>query len=139
MCPARFTGESVRFDQKPVEKEETEAPKEQKKKPLEKMTATELKEIARKIPDITGATSMKKEQLIAVIKEASGVKEEKPIIKRKKAAPKQEVNIKELKQKIIQFKEEKAAARAVRDRQKVDILRRRINRLKKQTRKVGQA
>jgi len=46
--------------------------------------------------------------------------------------------VKELKKKIVQFGLEKQKAREAKDRKKVDILRRRINRLKKQTRKVAQ-
>jgi hypothetical protein len=46
--------------------------------------------------------------------------------------------VKELKKKIGQFRLDKQKARETKDRKKVDILRRRINRLKKQTRKVAQ-
>jgi cell division protein FtsX len=114
--------------------------KEEKEKPPEKMTAKALREIAREIPGVSGVHAMKKEQLLEVIKEApQGAPEEQPVIKKRKKAPKQEVNMRELKQKIIQFKEKKEAARLARESKTVDILRRRINRLKKRTRKVAQA
>ena len=113
--------------------------KEEKEKPLDRMTATELREMAREIPDITGVHAMKKEQLLEVIKKAKGIEDEKPVKKRGKEALKQEVSVKELKEKIVLFKEEKKAARLSRERKKVDVLRRRINRLKKRTRKVAQA
>ena len=113
--------------------------KEEKEKPLDRMTATELREMAREIPDITGVHAMKKEQLLEVVKEAKGIEDEKPVKKRGKEALKQEVSVKELKEKIVLFKEEKKAARLSRDRKKVDVLRHRINRLKKRTRKVAQA
>ncbi len=103
------------------------------------MTAKELREIAREIPDVSGVHAMKKEQLLEVIKEAKGAPEEQPVIKKKEKAPKQEVSMRELKQKIIQFKEKKEAARLAKESKTVDILRRRINRLKKRTRKVAQA
>jgi len=117
------------------EKEE----KEEKEKLLDRMTATELREMAREIPDITGAHAMKKEQLLEAIKKAKGIEDEKPVKKRGKETLQQEVSVKELKEKIVLFKEEKKAARLSRDRKKVDVLRRRINRLKKRTRRVAQA
>jgi len=117
------------------EKEE----KEEKEKLLDRMTATELREMAREIPDITDAHAMKKEQLLEAIKKAKGIEDEKPVKKRGKETLQQEVSVKELKEKIVLFKEEKKAARLSRDRKKVDVLRRRINRLKKRTRRVAQA
>lgn len=120
-----------------VKNEEVQEEKKvEKEKPLDKMTSTELREMAREIPDITGVHAMKKEELLKAIKEAKGIKEEKPI---KKKAPKKTFDIKELKKSIIILKGEKKAARMTKDRKKVDILRRRINRMKKRTRKVAQA
>ena len=81
---------------------------------------------------------MKKEELVPVIKEAWGiVEEEAPAAKKKEVKP--GVTVKALKEKVAQFKQEKAAARDAGDRQKIDILRRRINRMKKRTRKAVQA
>jgi hypothetical protein len=122
----------------------TEEPKEEKKtpeekvpeKPLEKMTVKELKDLALKIPGLEGVTAMKKDELLAVIKEERGIKEEKPAKKKKKKIAKTELSVKELKGKILQLREEKRAAREANDRHRIDILRRRINRLKKRTRKV---
>ncbi len=119
--------------------EEDKEEKEEKEKPLDRMTATELREMALGIPEITGAHAMKKEQLLEAIKKAKGIEDEKPVKKKGKEVPKQGVSIKELKEKIVLFKEEKKAARLSRDKKKVDVLRRRINRLKKRTRKVAQA
>ena len=123
------------------EAEELEKPEEivAEEKPLDKMTAKELREIAAQIPDVEGAHAMKKEQLLEVIKKARGIKEEAPAEKREKRGAETEAIIKELKQKIILLKQEKEAAREARDRKKLDVLRRRINRLKKRTRKVAQA
>jgi hypothetical protein len=112
---------------------------EAKEKPLDKMTAKELREIAAKIPGVEGVHAMKKEQLLEVIKKARGIKEEAPAEKREKRGVEKDPRIKELKQKIILLQQEKEAARAARDRKKLDVLRRRINRLKKRTRKVAQA
>ena len=45
-------------------------------KPLEKMTVKALREIAKEIPEITGAHGMKKEELLAAINEVRGVNAE---------------------------------------------------------------
>jgi hypothetical protein len=123
-----------------------EEPKEEKKtpeekvpeKPLDKMTVKELKDLAFNIPGLEGVTAMKKDELLAVIKEKQGIKEEKPEKKKKKTIAKTELSVKDLKGKILQLREEKRAAREANDRHRIDILRRRINRLKKRTRKVLQ-
>ncbi len=131
-----------------IKKEEGQEVKEEeqgeKEKPLDKMTVKDLREIAVEIPDLTGVHAMKKDELLKVINEARGIKEEAPIEKSKekvskKKVSKQEVSVKELKQKVVRFKEEKGTARKAKDRKRVDLLRRRINRLKKQTRKLAQA
>jgi len=121
------------------EEEKEEKVAEEKEKPLDKMTAKELREIAREIPGVTGVSAMKKEQLLEAIKKARGIKEEAPVKKRKRLAAEKEAGIRELKQKIIFLKQEKEAAHKAKERKKVDILRRRINRLKKRTRKAAQA
>lgn len=115
-------------------REEEEIPE----KPLDKMTVKELKEVALRIPGLEGVTAMKKEELLAVIKEERGIEEEKPEKKKKKKVSKTELSVKELKGKILELREEKRAAREANDRHKIDILRRRINRLKKRTRKTMQ-
>jgi hypothetical protein len=118
-------------------KEEEKTPEEKvPEKPLDRMTVKELKEIALEIPGIEGVTAMKKDRLLAVIREERGIKEEKPKKKEKIAIT--ELTVKELKGKILQLRDEKRAAREAHDRHKIDILRRRINRLKKRTRKVAQ-
>ena len=132
--------DEIKDEEIKVEEEKEEKEKEEEKdKPLDKMTATELREMALEIPEITGAHAMKKEQLLEAIKKAKGIEDEVPVKKRGKRVLKQEISAKELKDKIIQLKEQKEEARLSRDRKKVDILRRRINRLKKRTRKVAQA
>jgi len=120
-----------------IKKEEIK--EEEKEKPLDKMTATELREMALGIPEITGAHAMKKEDLLEAIKKAKGIEDEVSVKKRGKTALKQEVSIKDLKKKIAYCKKDKEAARLAGDRKKMDILRRQINRLKKQTRRAAQA
>ena len=118
---------------KKAKKESPEPEADQEEKPLEKMTVKELKSIAREIPGVTGATAMKKDELLAIIKKHRGIEEEEV---KKKVASKAGVSIKDLKNKIITLRSYKEAARNEKDRKKVDILRRRINRLKKRTRKI---
>lgn len=113
------------------------APEAEKEKPLDKMTAKELREIALEIPGISGVHAMKKEELLAEIKEARGIVDEEPAKKKKKISPKKEVNAKELKAKVAKLLEEKRALPSEGNRKKRNVLRRRINRLKKQTRKVA--
>ena len=119
-----------------VKKEEIEA-----EKPLDKMTVVELREVAKEeIPGITGVTGMKKDQLLDAIKEARGVKEETPAKKKKKkktAGPKKDLTVKEMKQEILRLRAEREALRKEKDKKKLEIIRRRINRLKKMTRKAA--
>jgi hypothetical protein len=107
-------------------------------KPLEKMTVTELKEIAMAIPGVTGVTAMKKAELIDLIKKDRSINDEKPVEKRRKTK-KSDVVPGELKKKIVQLRGEKEKAREAGDKRKIDVLRRRINRLKKRTRKAVRA
>ena len=69
-----------------IEAEETA----EEEKPLDKMTAPELREIAREIPGVDGVHAMKKQELLAVIKEARGIKDEEPAKKSAKEIIQQE-------------------------------------------------
>ena len=125
--------------EKEESKEEKPAPEKMTTEiPLDKMTIKELKEIAREIPGVEGVTAMKKDELLVLIKEERGIKEEKPAEKEKVKAGEAGLSVKEMKQQIFLLRGQKKAAREARDRHRVDILRRRINRLKKRTRKVAQ-
>ncbi len=106
-------------------------------KPLDKMTAPELRQVAKEIPGMTGVHAMKKADLLDAIKEYQGIKDKEPKKKKKKVG-KVKLSVKEMKDKIAQLKKEKESARQASDRKKVDVLRLRINRLKKKTRKVAQ-
>ena len=50
-----------------------EEKKEFTEKPLDKMTVTELREIALEIPGITGVHGMKKPELLEAVKAAKGI------------------------------------------------------------------
>ena len=111
---------------------------EEVEKPLDKMTAKELREVAAKIPGVTGVHAMKKEELLKTVKEHRGIKDEKPVKKKKTKKEKKGSTRSELKTKIIELKQQKNAAREAKDARQVHILRRRISRMKKMTRKAAQ-
>ena len=101
---------------------------DKKEKPLEKMTATELRKYALELGEITGVHGMNKEELLAAIKKVKGIVDEG-----KKAA--KSVNVRELKEKIRALRQRKLEAReAGASRKELEVLRRRISRLKKRTR-----
>jgi hypothetical protein len=112
------------------------AEKKQEEKDLDRMTVKELRAIASEITGLVGVHAMKKAELLAGIKEARGIKEEKPP---KKKAVKGIVTVKALKAKIVELKAKREEARKAMDKRMVEIYRRKINRLRKGTRKVSQA
>ncbi len=61
-----------------VKKEKAKEGKGEAEKPIENMTVKELREIAKEIPDLTGVHAMKKEELLVLLKEGKGEKEEAP-------------------------------------------------------------
>jgi hypothetical protein len=109
---------------------------EVKEKPLDKMTVKELREVAADIPEVTGVHGMKKDELLGAIKKAKGLEEEKPKKekKSKKAGGVEEMGVKK---KIQYLKTKRGDALAAGDKKSATILRRRINRLKKKSRKAA--
>jgi hypothetical protein len=109
---------------------------EAKEKTLDKMTVKELREVAADIPEITGVHGMKKEELLGAIRKAKGIEEEKPKKEKKstKTGAGEEMPVKK---KIQFFKSKRADALAAGDKNEATILRRRINRLKKKSRKAA--
>lgn len=105
------------------------------KKPLEKMTAKELREVAVGIPGISGVHALKKEELLTAIREAWGIKEEKAPKEEKKG--KATVSVADLKAKIQAIKVKRAEAIQKKDKRMATIYRRMINRLKKRTRRAA--
>ena len=103
--------------------------KQVKEKPLEKMTAKELRDLAKEIPEITGAHGMNKAELVSAVKAARGIVEEK---KGRKTA-----STREIKKRIKTLKAERERAVAANDAKKSAVYRRRISRLKKKTRKAA--
>jgi protein-arginine kinase activator protein McsA len=123
--------EEIKKDEPQEASKEEEAVPE---KPLDKMTVVELRDFAlAKNLGIVGVSAMKKEDLLPAIKQALGIKDEEPA--RKGLAEKATVG--EMKKSILQLKEEKRTAIASKDKKKVNVLRRRINRLKKRSKKIA--
>ena len=103
--------------------------KEVKEKPLEKMTAKELRELGKQIPEITGVYGMNKAELISAVKKARGIIEE--------TTAKPDASVRDIKKKIKSLKANHENALNNRDKKMADIYRRRIIKLKKKTRRAG--
>ncbi len=104
--------------------------KDKKEKPLDRMTATELRKYALDMGGLTGVHGMNKEELLSAIKAEKGIAEEGKAAKT--------VNMRDLKQKVKDLRALKTEAfEAGESNKKINILRRRMNRLKKRTRKAA--
>jgi ABC-type uncharacterized transport system ATPase subunit len=102
--------------------------KEVKEKPLEKMTATELRTLAMEIPGITGVHGMNKNELISEIKTARGISED--------SVKKSSGKVRGLKEKIRALKAKRNGFLNADDTKMAALYRKRIIRLKKKTRRV---
>jgi hypothetical protein len=99
-------------------------------KPLEKMTAKELRALCmEKLPMITGASGKEKEELVQEIKDVFGIVEEEQISPYKR-------QIHEIKKQIRAMRVQRGE---LEDRAQRDRLRRKINKLKKRTRRLARA
>jgi hypothetical protein len=103
--------------------------KEAKEKPLEKMTAKELRELGKQIPEITGVYGMNKAELITAIKKARGIEED--------TKTSSDSSVREIKKKIKALKADREKALNSNDKKMADIYRRRITKLKKKTRRAA--
>ena len=102
------------------------------KKPLDKMTQKELRELCMaKIPQITGASGMSKEELLPAIKEVLGIVDEEG----NQTNPYKD-QILSIKKKMTTLRAEKKDAG---ERAQRKILRKKINKLKKRTRRLASA
>jgi len=112
---------------------------EKKEKPLEKMTAKELREMALGLPGIHGVHAMKKEELIIAIRVAKGIPEPEHKKEKKIVAKKEKVvlTVAELKQKAKELRAKREELFQQRNLKMAEILRKRISRLKKRTRRVA--
>ncbi len=112
--------------------------KEHDEKHLDKMTVKELREIASELPHERAVHDMKKEELIAFIKEVKGIKDETPVKKKKRVAD-IKMSKSELKAKIRELKVLRGKALEEREAEKAVLFRHQISRLKKISRRVAEA
>ncbi len=104
--------------------------KEKKEKPLDRWTIKELREEALKIQGVQGVHGMNKDELLAALKAERGIVETST---KKKGA-----SLRDLKARFIQMRtarDEERVQGATRAR--LNILRRRLSRLKKVTRRAA--
>jgi len=109
--------------------------KKHEEKTLEKLTVKDLRAIALEIPHATAVHDMKKEELIAFIKEARGINDAAPVKKKHKVA-KIKMTKAELKTRIRELKVSKTQALEAHEGAKATELRHRISRLKKISRRA---
>ncbi|MCP4691121.1 MAG: transcription termination factor Rho [Desulfobacterales bacterium] len=102
--------------------------KEAKEKPLDKMTAPELREIAKEIAGVVGVHGMNKPELLSAIKKDRGIEE---------APARKSGSVRVLKKKIKELKAAREKALQSEDEKMAAIYRSRITRLKKKTRRAA--
>ena len=104
--------------------------KEKKEKPLDKWTVKELREEALTIPEIQGVHGMNKDELLTVIKKARGIMDAD--------TGKKVESLREIKQKVVQLRIARDGERGEgASRLRLTILRKRIARMKRKTRRAG--
>ena len=99
-----------------------------KEKPLEKMTAKELRDLAMEIKEVSGVHGMNKVELIAAIQKSRGIEVQGRSVSS---------SVREIKAKIKILKNKYAAAVKEGNQKMVLILKKRIIRLKKKTRRAA--
>ena len=111
---------------------------EKKEKPLEKLTAKELREMALGLQGIHGVHAMKKEELITAIRAAKGIPEPEGKKERHVFIKKEKVILTsvELKKKVQDFRLKREEALQQHNRKLAEILKKKISRTKKMTRRV---
>lgn len=102
----------------------------EKERSLEKLTVKELKEMALAMGGITGVTAMKKEELLTAIKEAKGI----PIQKTREKPVDTIVNIKK---QMRELRVKRAELREAGKGEKTGLLKKRLSRMKKKTRRLA--
>jgi hypothetical protein len=98
-------------------------------RPLEKMTTTDLREVAKGLEGVSGVHGMKKEELIAALRASKGIVVE--VVK------KVDASIHSLKKQIRSMQAKRSAAIEAKDRKLATIWRRKISRMKKKTRRAA--
>jgi uncharacterized protein YvpB len=102
--------------------------KAEKEKPLDKMTVKELRDLAKESTDLTGVYGMNKPELVSEIKKTRGIVEE--------VSGKSNSTVREIKKKMRELKVVQATAVSEDNLRMARIYKKKIIRLKKQTRKA---
>jgi DNA-binding transcriptional MerR regulator len=112
---------------------------EKKEKPLEKMTAKELREMGLSLPGIHGVHAMKKEELLVAIRAAKGIPEPEAKKEKHTIGKKEKIvlTVAQLKQKVKELRAKREELLQQRNLKSAEILRKRIGRLKKKTRRAA--
>ena len=112
---------------------------EKKEKPLEKMTAKELREMALGLEGIQGVHAMKKEELITAIRAVKGITEPEPKKEKRIVAKREKVvlTVAQLKQKVKELRAKREELVQEKNLRMAEIIRKRISRLKKKTRRAA--
>jgi hypothetical protein len=112
---------------------------EKTEKPLEKMTAKELREMALGLSGIQGVHAMKKEELLVAIRAAKGIAETEPRKEKHVFVKKEKVVLtaSQLKQKVRELRAKREEILQQENWKMAAILRKRIRRFKKMTRRAA--
>ncbi|MEW6615461.1 MAG: Rho termination factor N-terminal domain-containing protein [Thermodesulfobacteriota bacterium] len=102
-------------------------------KDIEKLTVPELREEAKKYPEITGVSAMKKAELIEAIRKVSG----KPKKNKKSTKEKPLKSKTDIKRELRSLKPQKQKALENRDKKALKSLKNRIKKLKRMTKRLG--
>jgi hypothetical protein len=101
--------------------------KGKKEKPLERWTIKELRDEALKIPNISGVHGMNKEEIVEILREEKGI----PAPEKKKGD-----SVRNIKVKVAELRKTRNEERSQgATRARLEILRKKISRLKKKTRR----
>lgn len=103
--------------------------KENKEKPLDKMTAKELRDLAIASGNLVGVHAMNKAELISAIKEERGIVDDK--------SKKKDVDVRAIKSKIKELRGRHEQAKEDGKVKLADSFRRRISNLKKKSRRAA--
>jgi hypothetical protein len=104
--------------------------KEQKEKPLERWTIKELREEALKIPGVQGIHGLNKAELLAALRAEKGIVDT--------GAEKKGEGVRVVKAKLKEVQKQRGDERAQgASNTRLNILRRKISKLKKQTRRLA--
>lgn len=105
---------------------------------LEKLTVKELREVAAQFPHEKAVHDMKKDELVAFIKQAKGIKDEYQVHKHK---PKGKIKLTrlEIKVKIREFKTMVGNAMEASEKKRAAFLRHQMNKFKKKSRRLATA